>query len=72
MQMFNNIFDFGAVLIFLIGVFDCFRIYLRVFRRSGGFENFLFSHVSATMIGFLRIIPYALAAALILVVSNVS
>jgi len=61
-----RIWDIAAILVFLAGIIDIFRIYLRVFRRCGGFENFLFSHLSGTLLGFLRFIPYFVVSAILL------
>lgn len=60
----------AIVLIIAIGTVDSFRIYFRVFKRFGGSENFLVSHVSASVIAFLRFIPYFLVAACVLWVGN--
>jgi hypothetical protein len=56
----------AVLLVFAAGLVDAFRIYLRVFSRYGGFESPFLSHIAASMIGFLRFLPYFLLAAVVL------
>ena len=66
----GQLINAAVVLIFATGVADAFRIYFRVFSRYGGFESFLLSHIAASLIGFLRFLPYFLLAAVVLAFHN--
>ena len=71
MQVPEQLIIVAVIAICLIGVFDSFRIYFRVFKRySKQAWGFALSHIAATMIGFLRFVPYFLTAAVILAVGN--
>ena len=51
-------FQYIGVAIFIIGCAESLLFSIRVFRKSGGFDNYQISHLKASIFGFLRFIPY--------------
>lgn len=71
MQVPDQVFYLTVIAIFLIGVFDVFRIYLRVFRRYRKLMwGFLPSHVAGMAFAGLRFLPYVVGMLIVLAIGN--
>ena len=53
-----------AVAVFIIGGVESLLFSIRVFRKSGGFDNYQIAHLKASIFGFLRFIPHVILALL--------
>ncbi|WP_224815706.1 hypothetical protein [Hasllibacter sp. MH4015] len=66
----SQILNVVVFLLFVGGILDASRTYLQVFKRYGGFENFLPSHLAATLFSFFRFALYFFAAAVVFAIAG--